>query len=763
MSLPGAAPVVAQPLNGQNSAANIAAGIPQQSYVNPNAALQTPGTMGGNGATTSPVKLTANTSNAGASTTQTVPAPVVVNSQAATSYLGNVGQQVGNLQQNQQSQSAATAPVAPPTSAGSGSSTPTPTTTSTTPTPPADPSPQIQAIIDQLTQTADNANANANPPQVKSIYTAQEAQAIWGSNTAGLTQNPDGTFTASPEALASAGITDAQGNSTGNNVNGVQTSETLDQQANDVQTQLANGYAKMNSDLTAISNGTYPLTPSESSMISSAQEQMLQALQMQATANASYTGSVGESLASTGGLMGAQQMSMMQGAIAIGAQRTADLNSRLTQAIASLQDSFMKEDYTNVQDQWANTSKYFDDRAAAISDMQKTVATQVQNMITDARDQATTQISAIMDSANFGQKSYEDALTQANALVSQGIAQGTLTEKTNNDLATQADNAVKNHIAEATLALSQEKEAYAESQGSVGTIAGLPQVSMTADDVPDPTAQAQFLASLSPQTAAQVKGVADYTIPLSSFPTRLTSGGTGFTQQQMAALVSQYDPTYDAKQYATRQALQTNFTSGTYSQNINSLNTAIGHLVDLYSNGQGLSNTSIPALNAVKNSIESNLGSGNIQNATLNINASVGELASTFKGAGATDAEIANLGTIDHNSSPSQINSYIEGATQLLASRLDALQQTYTAGMGKAPTQSFLSSSATAGLLQLQQDGLDIQVPQLSQTPQVQLQTYYDASPQNAALITQVIKENPSLANDPQGVENYLQQQGISL
>lgn len=756
MSLPGAAPVVALPNNGQNSAANIASGT---TNLQPNAPIVSGNTAGNSASTTSPVKLTANTSNAGASTTQTVSAPVVVNSQAATSYLGNVGQQVGNLQQNQQSQSAATAPVAPATSAGSGSSTPTtPTTSTSSAQPPADPTDQINAILSSLTGTENNANASANPQEPKDTYSAQEVQAIWGSNTNGLTQNADGTFTASPEALASAGITDANGNATGATVNGVPTSETLSQEGNDVQTQLAQGYAKMNSDLTAIANGTYPLTPSESAMIASSQQQMIQALQMQATANTSYTGAVGESLASTGGLMGAQQMGIMQGAIAVGAQRSADLNSKLTQAIASLQDSFMKEDYTNVQDQWANTSKYFDDRASAISDMQKTVATQVQNLITNAQKDASDQITATMDVANFGQKSYQDALTQANALVTQGIAQGTLSEKTSNDLATQASNNLKNAIAE-------QKENFDENQanGASTAIAGLPEVAMTADDTPDPSAQAQFLSKLNPDVATLVKGIANYTINPNAIPTKQYSGASGLTQQEMLSLVSQYDPSYDEKSYATRQALQTNFTSGAYSQNINALNTAIGHLVDLYSNAQGLSNTPVNALNAIKNSVGSALGNGNINKADLNIDASIGELASTLKGSGATDAEIANLGTITHNSSPSQINSYIEAGTQLLASRLDALQQTYTAGMGKAPSQSFLSPTATQGLLQLQQNGLDIQVPQLSQTPQVQLQTYYDASPQNAALITQVIKENPSLANNPQGVQNYLEQQGITL
>lgn len=404
---------------------------------NPNGAFQTSGSGAGGVNNGQPAKLTANTSNAAASTTSNVPAPVVVNSQSATSYLSNVGQQVGNLQSDHAAQAAASAPVAPTGSTGTGSSTPT-QTTSTTEQPPANPADQINQILASLTDTENNANAQANPAQPKDTYTAQEAQAIWGGNTNGLTQNADGSFTASPEALAAAGITDSNGDATGNTVNGVSTSETLSQEANGIQNQLASAYTKMNSDLTAISNGTYPLTPSETAMITSSQQQMLQALQMQTVSNQSYTGQVGESLASTGGMMGPMQMSAMQGAIAVGAQRTADLNSRLTQSIASLQDSFMKEDYTNVQDQWANTSKYFDDRASAISDMQKTIATSVQNMITNAKDQATTQISAIMDSANFGQKSYEDAYAQTQDAIKNALAQGTLDEKTAADLASEA-------------------------------------------------------------------------------------------------------------------------------------------------------------------------------------------------------------------------------------------------------------------------------------------------------------------------------------
>jgi hypothetical protein len=241
---------------------------------------------------------------------------------------------------------------------------------------------------------------------------------------------------------------------------------------------------------------------------------------------------------------------------------------------------------------------------------------------------------------------------------------------------------------------------------------GRPTVTMTANNVPDPTQQSQFLSAIkSPDLQTIVKGLADYTINPASLPTRNYKGVGGVTQAQAIALAQQYDPSYDSKQYSTRQATMKAFTSGQYSQNINSLNTAIGHISDILSNTKSLANSNIPAWNALANSVKSALGAGGVTRASTNLSAATSELASTFKGSGATDAEIKQLGTIDANSSPEQVQAYIETAAQLLASRLQALTDTYTSGMGKAPANSFLSPTSVAALQALQKAGLNIQVP----------------------------------------------------
>ena len=160
------------------------------------------------------------------------------------------------------------------------------------------------------------------------------------------------------------------------------------------------------------------------------------------------------------------------------------------------------------------------------------------------------------------------------------------------------------------------------------------------------------------------------------------------------------------------------------SQNKNALNTAIGHLVDLTSNFQKLGNVGFTPANAAKNAIESTFGAGAITSAGTNINAAVGELASTFKSGGATDQEIKNLGTVNTNSSPEQAKAFTQTAINLLASRLSALTDTYTQGMGKPPTSSFLSPANISQLSTLKNQGYDVNIKGVNYTDKSAWQKY---------------------------------------
>lgn len=315
---------------------------------------------------------------------------------------------------------------------------------------------------------------------------------------------------------------------------------------------------------------------------------------------------------------------------------------------------------------------------------------------------------------------------------------------------------------------AEASQIRAQNQGNnFSSSGGLPQVNMTANNTPSKVGQLSYLNSLpggvTGDLATLVKGIANYQINPSSVPTRNYRGVGGLTQSQVLTLVAQYDPSFSQSDYANRQAIVKAFTSGKYSQNINSLNTAVGHISDILSNTQGLNNSGFTPYNAAKNTITNLFGSGSIARAGLNIAAATSELATVFKGTGATDQEIKSLGSINANSSPSQVKAYVETATQLLSSRLQALDDTYTQGMGKAPDQSFLSTTSQKNLLDLQSKGFNIQVPELLKSPLVKLQTFYSVDSQHAQLLQDLGKANPTLANDPQAMIDYLAQQGIEL
>lgn len=226
-------------------------------------------------------------------------------------------------------------------------------------------------------------------------------------------------------------------------------------------------------------------------------------------------------------------------------------------------------------------------------------------------------------------------------------------------------------------------------------------VGMNADGTPVAADQNTFLASIpggaAGQEATLIKGLANYTINPASLPTRLYSGQTGMTQAQAVALAAQYDPTYDAKSYATRAAMQKNITSGSYSQVIAAANTAIAHLAlletasrSLPGNGSvlgeiGTLGRNIPFLNGIANKSMTAFGGSGATNFNTEASAVGSELAKVYKGTGSpSEGEIENWQqSINPNMSNSQIQGSINAAIQLMAGKLATLSQNYSSVMGK--------------------------------------------------------------------------------
>lgn len=517
--------------------------------------------------------------------------------------------------------------------------------------------------------------------------------------------------------------------------------KTLGDEASQAQADLDSAAVTSLSQLKQIASGVYPLSPAESSLLNATASGFQQAIQYQTQANASYTGQMTEAMASLGISTSAptEAIGLIHAAISSGTSKITDLNSQMATSLANLQLGFQKQDYQMVQDSWDETSKYMEDRVSTFTAMQKQVTDAAHQQVQDLQAATQMNLTTIMDSAKFTYQQKQDAITNA-------LSQGTLDEKTANDLRTYS--------------LNVQKENFAESGGTGGTIAGLPTVAVSSLGTANTAQQAAFLAQLSPAIATQVQGIANYSIDPKTYPTRLTSGGTGLTEQQAVALAKQYDPSYDQNQYATRAATMKQFQSGTYSQNVTALNTAIGHLTDLAKAKAGLGNTSVTPFNAIKNATESALGNGNITKFSTTLAAATGELASAFKKSGATDQEISSLGTIDANSSPAQIQAYVTAASGLLGSRLDALNDTYSSSMGSAPPGgTFLSSASQSALLNLQNQGYDMSnVSSLQQTPVARLANFQASSATNSTMLKQLESAMPDAT--PDEIVDYLQTNG---
>lgn len=192
------------------------------------------------------------------------------------------------------------------------------------------------------------------------------------------------------------------------------------------------------------------------------------------------------------------------------------------------------------------------------------------------------------------------------------------------------------------------------------------------------------LHGLTPTQQETVKAIVEYRFPVSNL-----------RNKQMMALVQrayQYDPTFDAKEYATRAGVRKDFTSGKASQTILSLNTAVGHLNSLAKAANDLDNAPVQLWNKVINAGFTATGDPRVTKFNTAANAVAGELATVFKNTSGTDQEIKSWhDKISSSQSPEQLKANINEAIHLIGSRLEALHNKYEQGMGRKADFQILS------------------------------------------------------------------------
>jgi len=608
-----------------------------------------------------------------------------------------------------------------------------------------------QTQVNTLNTDTANHNAIVNTP----VTPAPTGTDVSDTTTAGTPNGTsltgtDGTSLDSQvnDILSSFGTQESSINDTANTQEAALADEqTAEQTALDTAATTALG------KLNAISSGTYPLSPVEQQILSATTSTFQQALNYQQQANASALGAAKMTMARLGIDTSApvEALSMISNAIATGTQKITDIGNQMSISLGNLQLGFQKQDYSMVQSSWDETASYMQARVTELQNMQTAVQAAAKNQVDELQSATQMGLTTMIDSAKFTYQQKQDAITNA-------LAQATLSEKQANDLATRAETAQHDRATEAIASFT------AGMSGGSGGNSNLPSVSTTANGTPDPVSQAAFLATFPPQVASLIKGIADYTINPSSLPTSKKQAMGGYTQSEISALASQYNPNYDAKSYATRAAMQKSITSGQYSQTITSANTLVQHLAKLQADYAALGNTGAfgQVLNPIKNIEMEGLGSGKVNAVNTDINAVASEAAKIYKGTGAaSDQEITSWqNSLSPNATPGQMQAAIQGMAQLMGGKLSTLSDNYSSVMGQPGNFQILTDQSAASLKQLGIDPSTVD-PTYGNSPTIKLSNFNGASTANATILKQINQIAPNAT--PDEVIQMLQSNGYQI
>lgn len=260
-----------------------------------------------------------------------------------------------------------------------------------------------------------------------------------------------------------------------------------------------------------------------------------------------------------------------------------------------------------------------------------------------------------------------------------------------------------------------------------------------------------LLGTLEPTLASQVKALAEGRMP---FP-----GGFALRSpywQRMISLVSQYDPSFDAVNYNSRNSTRRDFTSGKSAQNITALNTVIGHMGSLLDTAKTLNNTSFVPLNRAINSAETEMGDPRYRQFDLARNAVSDELARVFRQTGMSDTEVGQWKeNLNNAMSYDQIKGVIGQGLHLLDSRLQAIGEQYNRGMGTSSDPvKLLSPKSQQILRQIEAEtGANVSFPtavpglprnSIGGNAQIPAEGTYTAAPPQAAV--DYLRAHPGLA-----------------
>lgn len=199
-----------------------------------------------------------------------------------------------------------------------------------------------------------------------------------------------------------------------------------------------------------------------------------------------------------------------------------------------------------------------------------------------------------------------------------------------------------------------------------------------------------FLATVPKEWRKTVEKIANY----DEDPTKSVAMRGGMRDTVMR-WVNQVNPDYLSDKFSIRAPTRKAFTTGTQGQQINAINTAIGHLDQLTGLADQLENGGFTPGNKAFNAISTMFGGDKVTNFDTLKDALAGEVSSVLAKGGATVSGIADAkGKISAANSPKQLAGYVQTLIPVLGSKLVALDAQYKQAMGENDSFSALSDQS---------------------------------------------------------------------
>src|SRR6185312_6882513 len=157
-------------------------------------------------------------------------------------------------------------------------------------------------------------------------------------------------------------------------------------------------------------------------------------------------------------------------------------------------------------------------------------------------------------------------------------------------------------------------------------------------------------------------------------------------KQALLAEVKGIKPDFNSGDFTVEQKVKEAFTSGTYSQQLNAINTAREHMQTFKALASALQNGDTQGINRLSNAWKTQFGSDAPTNFALARDAFSGEVGKALAGAGVTQGDRNKVEeAINAAESPKQLLGAANTADALLAGKQNALQQTFQQGTKAKP------------------------------------------------------------------------------